>query len=372
MTDINDINHDYIKEFLTLNNIKVFDNDNDYSNAFKLMKNPNAIIEPISILEWMMAHNLIIKKIKIPEYTINDLMNLSIDDRNKLAKNLGMRSNNIDNIVNILNYLHKIILVVGELKISNNKNIYDIFPEDIWTKLLLDLNCRDIDEISQQSNQLKEIIIKNNIREKIKMRGFPRASGHCAAFDISDFLYDIPGVENEDSIYVVKDLVLNYLYDLTNYNLVRGDLICFTGFDDYRNQGVHIFDGCNIIDLDYDIDDYGALSKEFTVINNGVPIDYWYNTEKNKGIDHNNLVWFDHRLVKQQLIDNIIEIDEDLFTIFKYNNEIYKIYAARSFFDDESKMTKNDFIHLLSSDDFLLLNNEIDYDKNTLYIQFHY
>lgn len=368
MTDIKDICHDDIKQFLLLNKIKVSNDEDNYNNAFKLMKNPIAIIEPISILEWMMAYNLMIKNLIIPEFTINNLMDLSIIERNFLARKLGMSSNNINNIINILNYLHKIILVVGELKIPKNKNIYDIFPKEIWIKLLLDLNCRDIDQISEQSNQLKDIIIENNIREKIKMRGFPRSSGHCEAFDVSQLVADMhPELYDGMSFEQVQNYMLNELRNLKN-NVVRGDLICYNGLDYYRNNGIFIFDGCDIINLDYDIDDYGALPKEFTVINNGVPIDYWYNTEKNKGIDNNYLVWFDHKSVKKQLIDNIIEIDGDLFTTFEYNDEIYKIYAYKSDFSEELKLTNEKIIDILSGNDFLLFDGEFGDEENTLYI----
>jgi len=370
MTDIKDINHDDVKNFLTLNKIRISDDESDYDKAFKLMKNPKAIIEPISIVEWMMAYNVFIKKTKIKEYTINELMDLSEYERNMLAKKLAMKSNDINHIINILHYLHKIHTVVGNLTIPNNKNIYDIFPKELWINILLDLNCRDIDNVSNK--QLNNLIVENDIKKRIKTRGFPRPTGHCAAFDVSHFLYDIPGVENEDSIDTVNDLVLNYIYDFTNYKLVKGDLICFTGLNDYRNQGVNIFDGCEIITLDYNIDDYGALppEPEFTVINNGVPIRYWENTENDKGIDHNHLVWFDHRPVKQQCINNVTEIDDDLFTSFEYNDKTYKIYDHLSFFDDESRITKEDFIEILSDDTLLLLQftDEFDDNEDTLYI----
>jgi hypothetical protein len=376
MTDIKDINHDDIKEFLTLNNIKVSNDENDYNKAFKLMKNPNIKVEPTSIVEWMMAYNLIIKKIKISDYTINDLMNFSISERDKLAKKLGMMSNNVINIINILHYLHKIHLFVGQLKIPNNKNIYNIFPKEIWIKILLDLNCKDIDRIEKESDQLNLLIIEQNIKEKIKTREFPRSSGHCAAIDVSEIIYnfeDVYKISNNQ----LKDKVLDILYD-QNYNLIRGDLICFEGLNNDRNTGIYIFDGCKIIDLEYDIDDYGALPQEFTVINNGVPIRYWEDAENNKGISHNTLVWFDHISVKKQCIDNIIEIDGNLFTTFKYNDEIYKIYASRFEFDDETKLTKKQFIDILLKDDLLALNfNDEFYDEfedtqNILYIAAYY
>lgn len=365
MTDIRDINQDDIKEFLTVNNIEVNNNENDYDKAFKLMKNYGSIVEPTSILEWMMAHNLIVKKVKINDYTINDLMNLSTDELNKLSKKLGMVSNNINNIINILHYLHKIHLIVGNLKIPKNKNIYDIFPKEIWINILLDLNCKDIDNISNNSMQFNDLINKENIKERVKMRGFPRSSGHCAAIDALKFVKEF----NENSEEDVYTYVLDKLHDL-NYNLVRGDLICFDGLNSYRNDDVYIFDGCKIINLWDDIDDYGSLLREFTVINNGVPINYWENTENDKGIDHNHIVWFDHKSVKKQCIDNIIEIDGNLFTTFKYNDEIYKIYSHRFDFDDESTYTKKEFIDILSKKDLLALKflDEFEDDKNTLYI----
>jgi len=364
MTDIKDINHDDIKNFLTLNRIKVFDDQSDYDKAFKLMQNPKTIKEPTSIVEWMMAYNVANKNIKIKEYTINELMDLSSNGRNVLAKKLGMKSNNINHIINILHYLHKIHTVVGNLTIPNNKNIYDIFPKELWINILSDLNCRDIDNVSNK--QLNNLIVENDIKERIKTRDFPRSTGHCAVFDLSGFMTE---ERDEISSNKLRHEALYFLHK-AGYNLVRGDLICFNGLNDYRNDGVDIFDGCKITPLDYHIDDYGSLPAEFTVINNGVPIRYWKNTENDKGIDHNHLVWFDHNPVKQQCINNITEIDDNLFTTFEYNNKIYKIYDHLSFFDDESRNTKEDFIKILSDDDLLLLQfmEEFDDDENTLYL----
>jgi hypothetical protein len=366
MSDIKDINHDDIKQFLTLNRTKVSDDQSDYDQAFKLMKNPKAIIEPISIVEWMMAYNVSNNKIKINDYTINELMKLSEHERNILAKKLGMKSNNINHIINILHYLHKVHTVIGNLKISNNKNIYDIFPKEIWINILLDLNHRDIDDITNK--QLEELLVENDIRKKIKLRGFPRASGHCAAFDLSGFMTKERDEISDDKL---KHEAL-YFLQRSGYELVRGDLICFNGLYDYRNDGVYIFDGIKIINLKYELNDYGDLPEEFTVINNGVPIRYWENTEKDKGIDNSNVVWFDPEPVRQQCLDNITEIDDDLFITFEYNDKTYTIYDHRSFFDDESRNTKDEFFEILLNSELLLLSftdefSDLD-DENTLYL----
>lgn len=371
MSDIKDINFDDIKQFLITNNVTVSNDENDYNKAFKLMKNSNIIIESISIIEWMMAYNLIIKKVKIRDYTINDLIKLSINERDKLAKNLGMVSDNINNIINILYYLHKLHLVVGGLKIPNNKNVYDIFPKEIWVKILLDLNCEDIDSIIKDSEQLTVLIVQQNIKEKIKTRGFPRPSGHCAAFDVSEFIDEENYSDFDFSAEKLKDQILDKLYNL-NYNLVKGDLICFDGLHADRNDGIAIFDGCKIINLRHDIDDYGSLPDEFTVINNGVPVSYWYNTDKNKGIDHNHMVWFDHTPVKKQLIDNIIEVGEELFTTFECNNKVYKIYISKTDLDMYS--SKEEFTKILSTNNKILfdMDDDPDNNENILYIALYY
>jgi len=374
MTDIKDINHDDIREFLLTNNIEVTKNDQDYDDAFRLMKDPNSV-KLIPIVEWMMAYNLMIKKVNIDDYEINNLINLSLEEQDKLAKKLGMRSNSIDNIINILYYLHKIYLLVGDLKIPKHKNIYNIFPKELWVKILLNLNCKDVDVLINKSLQFKNLINDENIKERVKMRGFPRLSGHCESFDVSQFVDDM-NHELSSRNFLTEEIfnyILEKLYD-SNYNLVRGDLICFEGLNSYRNDGVYIFNGNKIVELSYEIDDYGHLPEEFTVINNNVPIRYWQYNEDHKGISHNNLVWFDHKLVKQQCIDNIIDVNDELFTTFKYNNKIYKIYAYRSEFDEESRITKENFVSILLNADILSLEiiDEFGDDENTLYINQNY
>ena len=76
--------------------------------------------------------------------------------------------------------------------------------------------------------------------------------------------------------------------------------------------------------MDYADNEYGALPREFHVIENDVPIRYWHNYCL-------NLVWFNHNLVKDQCLANIkyglIGIDKyAIFTTFIYNMKIYKIF----------------------------------------------
>ena len=50
---------------------------------------------------------------------------------------------------------------------------------------------------------------------------------------------------------------------LDNCNIKYGDIIHFEQFGDYRNDGKCIFNGEEIIELDYEIDDYGSVPNNF-------------------------------------------------------------------------------------------------------------
>src|SRR5436190_2608226 len=117
MTSIYDIPHEDIEEFLLTNN-KTFKNDT-YEKALILLKDRKAIGHTINIIEWMMAHNLIVKKVNIPNYNINELNKMDQNEINQLAKLLNMNGNNVENIKNILRYLHKLNDVVLDIDINN-------------------------------------------------------------------------------------------------------------------------------------------------------------------------------------------------------------------------------------------------------------
>src|SRR5436190_21202434 len=119
MTSIYDIPYEDIEEFLLANN-KTFKNKNDaYDKDRILLKDKKAIGHTVSIIEWMMAHNLFIRKVmnNIPSYNINEINNMSEIERNLLAKLLMMNGNNVVNIKNILRYLHKLNDVILDIDI---------------------------------------------------------------------------------------------------------------------------------------------------------------------------------------------------------------------------------------------------------------
>jgi hypothetical protein len=86
MTSIYDIPYEDIKIFLEAND-KTYINKNDaYDKTLILSEDKKTIGHTINIIEWMIAHNLLINKINIPYYTIDEINNMSQKEINKLAK----------------------------------------------------------------------------------------------------------------------------------------------------------------------------------------------------------------------------------------------------------------------------------------------
>ena len=108
MTSIYDVPYEDIKKFLLANNRSFKNKDDAYNEALVLLKDKRAKGHTISIIEWLIAHNLLISKVNIPNYTIDEIDNMSQDQIDELAKLLTMKGNNRNNIKNILRYLRKI------------------------------------------------------------------------------------------------------------------------------------------------------------------------------------------------------------------------------------------------------------------------
>lgn len=129
----------------------------------------------------------------------------------------------------------------------------------------------------------------------------------------------------------------NILKDL-RVNLIRGDVIQLS-WCTYRNDGLFIYDGENIIDLVYDkFDDYGHIPKSFTIPE--FPIYYW-----SEIIQHNCCMWINPKY-HQELIDNVTDNDNTGFisaiphTYFmdSITNKLFYIYYDDICKLDEFKM----------------------------------
>lgn len=127
---------------------------------------------------------------------------------------------------------------------------------------------------------------------------------HCA-------IYYVPkGTKPRDMLRVLQD---------REVVLIEGDLVALEG-PRYRNENLYIFNGKSLIELDDDIDEYGALPPRFHVFENGIPANYWSHDSKKglEGISHNNIVWLNYDAVRDQCIANLVvyetdvdEVDED-------------------------------------------------------------
>jgi hypothetical protein len=126
-----------------------------------------------------------------------------------------------------------------------------------------------------------------------------------------------------------------------------GDLVTYNGDpNNYRNDGLVVFNGQKLVQLDSKIDDYKNLPMEFTVLGDrNIPLDYWHNLlvkpEEINGrvIAHNGIVWIDmpdER--KQELLRNE---QPDGSTWFMYRGRKINVlpYWGDNVYDEYSRST---------------------------------
>lgn len=273
-------------------------------------------------------------------------------------------------------------------KSNKSLNVLNNLPQDVWENVLMNLPPIKIIEHCNEFPEVDKYCKLHNIIEKRKMKGFPRPSGHCAAFDASTESqnYDLDYLKG-NKLAVALNKILIKLYK-NNANLVFGDLICTTGFGGYRNDGIYIFDGIKIIELDREIDDYGALPSIFTIITTGAPVEYWcrddyrggsdhiikWSGNESQGIAHNSYVWLNLVDIRDQCINNVaLESEENkVITTFKYDDIVYTLYLIScTAYGDIRKTNINFFKKILTKIEILLLEYEEDYDEKTNNILFY-
>ena len=64
--------------------------------------------------------------------------------------------------------------------------MYNELPSELWITIIMNLNCRDILIANDISLKFKDLIVKNNIFETRKYKGFPRLEKHCSSQHISN------------------------------------------------------------------------------------------------------------------------------------------------------------------------------------------
>jgi len=240
---------------------------------------------------------------------------------------------------------------------------------------------------------------------KLSVRKVMTNKDFCDAYEISGCEYEI-GNETEDPNFIRGTVEgAKLILKLKNPPKV-GDLIIFKDVPRYRNDGICIWNGTGVIDLDSEYDDYGNLPQMFRVIEPTIgkdgssrtfPINYWHSRfqptiKKHKHkyhIDHNNIVWFDHNNKRDEIIKNITYDDKlfpgkyALYTYFLYDDKIYYIVGtydtitndcrySMSIGDSKSKLAKFDkLIKSGMTEDEALINmgynpNKVDEKTNNL------
>ena len=201
MANIQDVDLEAITILLSTNNIEIPEKRSEiYDKAFSLMNKKSTSYEkvPISVIEWMLAYNALKNNLIDKSYHIRDLRKSSKTDQNALAKRLGMKGNNIENIINILRYMHKL---EGELKFEENL--------DLYKPLILNSELSTVIDLLKSKRSLRPLVLEL-LPEIIKKD------------------YDIYGFLDHDSAYNF----IGKLIDTKDANLVKKAINVYHDLDE--------------------------------------------------------------------------------------------------------------------------------------------
>jgi hypothetical protein len=129
-------------------------------------------------------------------------------------------------------------------------------------------------------------------------------------FDPREFGFDPQGiltVENENEMPRLMNSTLKFHQFLETHKIRRGDVVHLEAVPAYRNDGKYIYDGREVVPLDFSLDEYGAVPAAFQVINE-FPIRYWQNT-----IEHNCIIHFDLKPYLTEILKHLRCRDIDEF-----------------------------------------------------------
>lgn len=200
---------------------------------------------------------------------------------------------------------------------------------------------------------------------------YPRETGHCLTHHIP---VDIVKAEEEGWQYDEELAAgLEYLRSI-KADLRKGDFVIYDSVAGYRDGGTTIFDGTKIINLGDFPDDYGSLPENFKVIEDGVPIDYWYGYGGGLHGLNNSFVWFNVDPYYSQCIDNMTVISgEDggdhecrAKTTFVKDGETYTIVYHT--YTDYEENVKECFSDWLKKEKYYQVDEDGKVTPNTLHI----
>jgi ASC-1-like (ASCH) protein len=149
------------------------------------------------------------------------------------------------------------------------------------------------------------------------------------------------GQPNALEKYVPRDSFLN--------KIKKGDLIVFNESgeeeDRYRNEGVYIWNGKNLRNLDSVLDDYRHIPGDEFPVGDVYPVDYWTQIHDNKRyfmIAHNEIIHLEKKLYGKIEIKhdkktniftgNVLIHDENVIVLFEdYTENIKSVKKLREF-----------------------------------------
>ena len=226
-----------------------------------------------------------------------------------------------------------LIDVISQVQIENKSVVSIIGKDGIQHVIELPL----AEKISLTINN-SEKIEKNKrlINANTKMNNSLKA-------DVYNICTDEKYYEDSEHEFLRKELRDAIKAELVDEELSFGDFI----FDEawpmsgYRNNGLYMWDGDDVIHLNSDIDEYGSLPDDFKVWEPHpekgfiIPLLYW------GAIDHNTYVNFDHKpYVKDMVIkyDNILL--DGRYALYATWDDVHFIVFSASLRDYEENMEK--------------------------------
>lgn len=348
MSDIRDLKISHIKKFLEVN--KRSDGSDIYSVALSLMKDPNTIYDDvdISIIEWMLAYNVLHKKISIPIYTANDIKNLPELEFNKLAKSLGLSNNNVDNVINILRFLHKLepdLNLFPEFKTENFKQVLnrELLHTKIGDKKYYSSNILDLkknDRLTDGDFNYKVISADKNKITAYQVDMLGESLGDRKTFSIKKEQYHIRGRGYANKYYWVID----------DKKLRPGILLYDHGPEIDSVDSIYLKYKTLPDDIPKYLEQVGNLSSETTYYIKGKPYrksNYYRKPEINMLVNIEFSFNYGNDYNRDYLITDIID-----------NNKIDLLYVGNNDYI-ENKLTPK---HLI----LRLINNEWELEKNDI------
>ena len=110
-----------------------------------------------------------------------------------------------------------------------------------------------------------------------------------------------------------------YIYNNPNFlNMIKkGDIIKTVKNELYANDGKFVWNGHNVVILDYSLDKNGSIPKEFIVSENEFSPEYW------RGIINYSNYYYPSKKIRKEVFNNFFEKE----SYFIFNGEKYKVFT---------------------------------------------